>query len=87
MSEATSAASGSGENRPLPRVTMVAAVLMLGLAALWAAEHVVPERLTPWLSLIAGGMILLMGLWMLLGRRAGHGCADRGLAGQCGGLL
>ncbi len=50
--------------------THVFSVLMLGVVALWAAEHVVPERLTPWLSLVAGGMILLMGLWMLLGRRA-----------------
>ena len=52
--------------------THVFSVVVLGLVALWASEKVLPERLAPWLSLAAGGIVFLMGLWMVFTRRKGH---------------
>ncbi|MBW1810613.1 MAG: sulfite exporter TauE/SafE family protein [Deltaproteobacteria bacterium] len=52
--------------------THVFSVVILGLIALWASEKVLPERLAPWLSLAAGGIVFLMGLWMVFTRRKRH---------------
>ncbi len=49
-------------------VTHVTSVFILGAVALWASEYVLPEKLTPWMSLAAGILVLLMGGWMLQSR-------------------
>jgi len=49
-------------------VTHVFSVVILGLIALWATQEMVPERVGPWISLAAGGLIVVMGVWMLVGR-------------------
>jgi ABC-type nickel/cobalt efflux system permease component RcnA len=49
-------------------VTHVFSVVALGLVALWATQEVVPERVGPWISLAAGGLIVVMGVWMLVSR-------------------
>jgi ABC-type nickel/cobalt efflux system permease component RcnA len=49
-------------------VTHVFSVVILGLIALWATQEVVPERVGPWISLAAGGLIVVMGVWMLISR-------------------
>lgn len=57
-------------------VTHVFSVVILGLIALWATQEVVPERVGPWISLAAGILIVLMGVWMMISRvrkKAGHG--------------
>jgi nickel/cobalt exporter len=48
--------------------THVFSVVILGLVALWATQEVVPERVGPWISLAAGGLIVIMGIWMMIGR-------------------
>ena len=53
--------------------THVFSVVLLGLVALWASDSVVPERLTPWIALAAGLLVVGMGGWMLLRRLKGHG--------------
>ncbi len=53
--------------------THVLSVVVLGLIALWASESVVPERLTPWIALVAGGLVVAMGAWMLWRRLRGPG--------------
>jgi ABC-type nickel/cobalt efflux system permease component RcnA len=49
-------------------VTHVFSVVILGLVALWATQEVVPKRVGPWISLGAGGLIVIMGVWMLISR-------------------
>jgi ABC-type nickel/cobalt efflux system permease component RcnA len=49
-------------------VTHVFSVVILGLVALWATQEVVPERVGPWISLAAGGLIVVMGIWMFISR-------------------
>ena len=49
-------------------VTHVFSVVILGLIALWATQEVVPERVGPWISLAAGLLIVLMGIWMMISR-------------------
>jgi len=49
-------------------VTHVFSVVILGLIALWATQEVVPERVGPWVSLAAGGLIVIMGIWMMINR-------------------
>ncbi len=48
--------------------THVTSVFVLGAVALWASEYVLPEKLTPWMSLAAGVLVLLMGGRMLQSR-------------------
>ena len=48
--------------------THVFSVVILGLIALWATQEVVPERVGPWISLAAGILIVLMGIWMMISR-------------------
>jgi ABC-type nickel/cobalt efflux system permease component RcnA len=43
-------------------VTHTIGVFALGLFALFATKFIVPEQLYPWLSLISGGMVALIGL-------------------------
>ncbi len=56
--------------------THVSSVVVLGLVALWASSAVVPERLTPWIALTAGLLVLAMGGWMLLRRLRSRGARD-----------
>lgn len=49
-------------------VTHVFSVVVLGVVALWATQEVVPERVGPWISLAAGGLIVIMGVWMIVSR-------------------
>jgi len=56
-------------------VTHVFSVVILGLIALWATQEAVPERVGPWISLAAGILIVVMGVWMFVSRikkRAAH---------------
>jgi ABC-type nickel/cobalt efflux system permease component RcnA len=53
--------------------THVSSVVVLGLVALWASSAVVPERLTPWIALAAGLLVLAMGGWMLARRLRARG--------------
>lgn len=55
--------------------THVSSVVLLGLVALWASSAVVPERLTPWIALAAGLLVLAMGGWMLARRLRARGRA------------
>ncbi|MFQ5875143.1 MAG: nickel/cobalt transporter, partial [Dehalococcoidia bacterium] len=43
-------------------------VLALGLIVLYASNLVAPERLYPWISLVSGGIIVAIGVWLLLAR-------------------
>lgn len=46
-------------------MTHTIGVMALGLATLLLAQFIVPEQLYPWLSLISGGMVVLIGLKLL----------------------
>jgi ABC-type nickel/cobalt efflux system permease component RcnA len=49
-------------------VTHTSSVYLLGFVTLYLSEYIVPEDLYPWMSLIAGGIILVMGLSLLVTR-------------------
>src|SRR5262249_33822634 len=49
-------------------ITHTLGVYALGLLTLYASRYVVPEQLYPWLSLISGLVVVVMGV-TLLGRR------------------
>lgn len=53
-----------------------AAVYLLGGVVLYASEYVVPEKLYPWLALVSGVMIMVLGIMLFLRRlrvkKAGH---------------
>ena len=48
--------------------THTSSVYLLGFVTLYLSEYIVPEDLYPWMSLIAGGIILAMGLSLLVAR-------------------
>lgn len=47
-----------------------ASVLVLGIITLWASRLLRPERVYPWLSLLAGAIVLALGAWLLRTRIA-----------------
>ena len=49
-------------------ITHTSSVYALGFITLYLSQYVVPERLYPWLSLISGGIIVMMGLSLFVGR-------------------
>jgi len=51
-------------------------VLGLGLLTLYASHLITPERLYPWLGLVSGGTVIVIGLWLLFGRMRGGQPAD-----------
>lgn len=54
-------------------LTHTSSVYALGFTTLYLSQYVVPERLYPWLSLISGGIIVLMGLSLFIGRSRSSG--------------
>ena len=58
--------------------THVSSVLVLGALALWASEHVVPDRLYPWLGLASGLLIVVIGVWTLPSRLRAAQARDHG---------
>jgi ABC-type nickel/cobalt efflux system permease component RcnA len=50
-------------------VAHTAGVYLLGLVTLYASNYIVPERLYPWIALVAGVMITVLGGALLLRRR------------------
>lgn len=56
-------------------LTHTVGVLVLGLITLYAAAVITPERLYPWLTLISGVLVLVLGLVLVIARvrRALHG--------------
>lgn len=57
-------------------LTHVFSVVVLGLVALWATQEVVPERVGPWISLAAGILVAVMGVWMIINRVGGKAVHD-----------
>ena len=53
--------------------THTSSVYALGFITLYLSEYIVPETLYPWLSIASGGLILLMGLSLLVGRTRSSG--------------
>ena len=56
-------------------VTHTAGVVGLGLVTLFLSQYIVPETLYPWLGLVSGLIVVVMGASILarrMGRRAGH---------------
>jgi ABC-type nickel/cobalt efflux system permease component RcnA len=49
-----------------------AGVYLLGLVTLYASRYVVPDRLYPWLGVVSGATIVVMGIYLLFRRRTGH---------------
>jgi nickel/cobalt exporter len=50
--------------------THTAGVYLLGVVTLYASQHVVPERLYPWLGIVSGVLIASVGAYLLLQRYA-----------------
>jgi nickel/cobalt transporter (NicO) family protein len=48
--------------------THTAGVFALGLVTLYASWLITPERLYPWLTMISGLLVLLMGCWLVFAR-------------------
>jgi ABC-type nickel/cobalt efflux system permease component RcnA len=53
-------------------ITHTAGVIALGLVTLFASRFIVPEALFPWLSVLSGGLVVLIGLWTLRMRLRGE---------------
>jgi ABC-type nickel/cobalt efflux system permease component RcnA len=56
--------------------THTSSVYALGFITLYLSEYIVPETLYPWLSIASGGLILLMGMSLLVGRARSSGALD-----------
>ncbi len=73
---------GTGKHALLLGLTVTAthtsSVYALGFVTLYLSQYVVPERLYPWLSLISGGIIVLMGLSLFYGRFRSSGLFGQG---------
>lgn len=54
-------------------ITHTASVFVLGLLTLYASQHILMDRIYPWLSLVSGLLVLGMGLWLLRSRLRGEG--------------
>jgi len=52
-------------------ITHTAGVFALGLVTLFAAEHILPETLFPWLSLVSGLIVIWLGASLFLSRWRG----------------
>jgi ABC-type nickel/cobalt efflux system permease component RcnA len=52
-------------------VTHTAGVVALGLVTLFASRYIVPETLFPWLSVMSGALVVVMGIWTLRMRLSG----------------
>jgi ABC-type nickel/cobalt efflux system permease component RcnA len=48
--------------------THTSTVYLLGFVTLYLSQYIVPEDLYPWMGIIAGGIILIMGLVLFVGR-------------------
>ena len=78
-------------------VSHTAGVFLLGAITLYAQKHIVPEQLYPWLGVISGLTISLLGIYLLLQRYLGveagqifthsHGAYRHGGFGEPGGDL
>jgi len=78
-------------------VSHTAGVFLLGAITLYAQKHIVPEQLYPWLGVISGLTISLLGIYLLLQRYLGveagqifthsHGAYRHGGSGEPGGDL
>ena len=55
--------------------THTSSVYVLGFVTLYLSQYVVPEDLYPWMGVISGGIILLMGLSLFAGRLRSSGLA------------
>ena len=56
-------------------ITHTASVFLLGLGMLFASQHVMPQRLIPWLTVLSGALVAGMGVWLLVRRlssNSGH---------------
>ncbi len=53
-------------------LTHTASVFLLGLAALYASQHIAMERIYPRLSLLSGVLVMAIGLWLLRQRLRGE---------------
>lgn len=49
-------------------LTHVLSVIILGLVILFLSQHIVPQKLFPWLGVGSGLLVSLVGYWMLAGR-------------------
>jgi nickel/cobalt transporter (NicO) family protein len=52
-------------------LTHTAGVFLLGFATLLLSRYVLPERIYPWLELVSGALVVLLGLGLLHSRLAG----------------
>lgn len=59
--------------------THTSSVYALGFITLYLSSYIVPETLYPWLGIISGGLIVVMGLSLFVGR-----LRSSGLIGQAG---
>lgn len=53
--------------------THTASVFALGLAALYASQHVSVDRIYPWIALLSGVLVAAVGAWLLWKRLRGRG--------------
>jgi ABC-type nickel/cobalt efflux system permease component RcnA len=49
-------------------LTHTGSVLLLGAIVLWLQEYIMPETLTPFLQIISGIIIFLLGIWLFMSR-------------------
>ena len=54
-------------------LTHTSSVFILGLVTLYASQHILMDRIYPWLSLVSGLLVMGMGLWLLRSRMRGAG--------------
>ncbi len=52
-------------------LTHTSSVFILGFLTLYASQHILMDRIYPWLSLVSGLLVLGMGLWLLRSRWRG----------------
>ena len=53
--------------------THVISVIILGIFILYLSSRILPEQLYPWLAVVSGILIFVVGIWMLIRQvRAGH---------------
>ncbi|MBW4478393.1 MAG: sulfite exporter TauE/SafE family protein [Tolypothrix brevis GSE-NOS-MK-07-07A] len=53
-------------------LTHTIGVFILGLATLFASQFILPERILPWLSILSGFMVLVIGLNLFISRLRNH---------------
>jgi len=62
--------------------THTVSVFALGLVTLYASTRIAVERIFPWLALLSGAMVLVIGAWLLWRRLGGARPAHQGAAGR-----